>query len=104
MREFSELREEKFLRAQPMNDYIDTMDRVLDAMSLSLGFIPLLDQRNLHLADGDIIPVIHLDPDPRPLRELYTTNSIAKEIILEFCSGDSSLSLEKFGITGEEIE
>lgn len=87
-----------------MDNYNDIMDKVLDAMSLSLGFVPLIDKRNLHLTDGDIIPTIHLDPDPRPLRNLYTTNSIAREIILGLCSGDQGLTLEKLGLTEEENE
>lgn len=71
------------------------MEKVLDAMCLSLGFVSTVEIQNEHL---ETIPIIKVKPDNQKLKDLYRNNSTAKEIIDTICTQETNLSLEKLGL------
>jgi hypothetical protein len=79
--------------------YLDTIDKVLGAMSLSLGLVPLVDLSNPIKPNLSIVKVA---PSNKILRELYSTDTIARGIIDEMCSGGETLTLDKLGLKDAE--
>ena len=85
--------------SKEINIYNDTMDKVHDAMSIALGYIPSIDISNPH---NPKLSATKLTPSNNPLRQLYNTDLMAKKIIELICENTPELSLSKFDLGNME--
>lgn len=79
--------------------YDDTMDKVLAAMSIALGYLPSIDLSNPHLPK---LTYKKVTPSNYSLKQLYNTDHIAKMIIEQICENTPELSLSKFDLGNKE--
>ncbi len=70
--------------------YDGTMEKVLIAMSIALGYTPSI---NISKPHNPNLSYEKITPSSKPLKQLYKTDPIAKMIIEQLCDNVPELSL-----------